>query len=202
MKEEEWRTTHDLYLFLRTRKERERTDRKTRLMAATCVLATLRDNERSSENENFIQRLMRLIENGPKTDWIAQRERLMGEWWQEFLLDPLSHRGLTNILRAILGTLPPFKTQPEESRAACMKIARDIYSNPFHVSELDPRWLTSSVLDLADGIYTDRAFERLPILADALMDAGCDHDEIIHHCRSPGPHVRGCWVVDLILGKK
>lgn len=77
----------------------------------------------------------------------------------------------------------------------------DIFGNPFRPVTLDPRWLTSSVLDLANGIYEERAFERMPILADALMDAGCASDDIIQHCRSDGPHVRGCWVVDLLLGK-
>jgi hypothetical protein len=66
---------------------------------------------------------------------------------------------------------------------------------------VDPRWLTATVIDLAGTIYAERAFDRLPILADALMDAGCDNDEIIAHCRAEAPHVRGCWVVDVLLGK-
>ncbi|MCE9530059.1 MAG: hypothetical protein K8T89_02810 [Planctomycetes bacterium] len=72
---------------------------------------------------------------------------------------------------------------------------------PFRLVTLDPHWITLTVTDIAQAIYNDRAFDRMPILADALMDAGCDNDEIIHHCRGPGPHVRGCWVVDLLLGK-
>src|SRR5262249_20874086 len=67
---------------------------------------------------------------------------------------------------------------------------------------LDPAWLTSTVAALARGIYEERAFDRLPILADALQDAGCDHPDILDHCRGPGPHVRGCWVVDLLLGRQ
>ena len=51
------------------------------------------------------------------------------------------------------------------------------------------------------SIYDDRAFDRLPILADALEDAGCADAAILSHCRGPGEHVRGCWVVDLLLGK-
>lgn len=78
---------------------------------------------------------------------------------------------------------------------------RCIVSNPFRPLTLDSSWLTSSVLDLATGIYEDRAFDRMPILADALMDAGCANDDILQHCRTGGPHVRGCWVVDLLLGK-
>jgi hypothetical protein len=80
-------------------------------------------------------------------------------------------------------------------------LARDIFGNPFRPVTLDPRWQSSTVLDLARTIYDERAFERMPILADALMDAGCDKEVIIKHCQGPGPHVRGCFLVDLILGK-
>ena len=79
-------------------------------------------------------------------------------------------------------------------------LVRDIFANPFRPVSADPAWLTSTVVQLAAGIYTDRAFDRLPILADALQDAGCDNADLLDHCRGPGPHARGCWVVDLILG--
>jgi hypothetical protein len=55
---------------------------------------------------------------------------------------------------------------------------------------------------IAQGIYAGRAFDRLPILHDALLDAGCDDEAILSHCRCEGPHVRGCWVIDLLLGKE
>jgi hypothetical protein len=63
-------------------------------------------------------------------------------------------------------------------------------------------WNGSALPRLAQAIYDERAFDRLPILADALEDAGCTDPAILDHCRGPGPHVRGCWVVDLILGKE
>ncbi len=66
---------------------------------------------------------------------------------------------------------------------------------------IDPTWLTSTVVSLATGIHAEEAFDRLPILADALQDAGCENDDILNHCRSEGPHVRGCWALDLVLGK-
>ena len=81
-------------------------------------------------------------------------------------------------------------------------ILRCIVGNPFRPVALDPAWRTANVLALARTIYEERAFERLPILADALMDAGCTDEDILKHCRSEVPHVRGCWVVDLILGKE
>jgi hypothetical protein len=74
--------------------------------------------------------------------------------------------------------------------------------NPFRPVAIDPSWLTSDVLALARSIYDERAFDGMPILADALQDAGCDNEHILNHCRSEGQHVRGCWVVDLLLGKK
>lgn len=88
--------------------------------------------------------------------------------------------------------------------AECRKqshLLRDIAGMPFRPVTLDPAWRASVVVNLAQAIYDDRAFERLPLLADALEDAGCHHEDILAHCRGPGPHVRGCWVVDLLLEK-
>ena len=78
----------------------------------------------------------------------------------------------------------------------------DIFGNPFRPTPFDATWLTPTVVQLAQGNYDDRAFDRLPVLADALEEAGCTDADILSHCRSEGPHVRGCWVVDLILGKQ
>jgi hypothetical protein len=80
------------------------------------------------------------------------------------------------------------------------RLARCVFGNPFRPGAFDPRWRTADVLGLALGIYEDRAFDRLPLLADALMDAGCTDAEVLGHCRSEG-HVRGCWLIDLVLGK-
>ena len=85
--------------------------------------------------------------------------------------------------------------------AAQADLLRDIFGNPFHSAELQPDWLTSDVLTLARGIYDARAFDRMPILADALQDAGCDDTSLLDHCREPGDHVRGCWVIDRLLGR-
>jgi hypothetical protein len=82
-----------------------------------------------------------------------------------------------------------------------VRLLHDITGNPFRPVAVDPAWLTSTVVSLAEGIYAERAFDRLPILADALQDAGCDSADILDHCRGPGPHARGCWVLDLLLGK-
>jgi hypothetical protein len=80
-------------------------------------------------------------------------------------------------------------------------LVRDVFGNPFRPAALDPEWLTSTVAALASRMYESRDFGAMPILADALQDAGCTNDDILDHCRGDGPHVRGCWVVDLVLGK-
>src|SRR5262249_28872382 len=100
----------------------------------------------------------------------------------------------------------------EEQRGAREKVEtelavvlREIVGNPFCIPTVDPDWPTWSggaVRKLAQAIYDGRSFEELPILADALEEAGCTDPDILSHLRGPGPHVRGCWVVDLVLGKE
>jgi hypothetical protein len=83
----------------------------------------------------------------------------------------------------------------------CHRLLRETIGNPFRLVRFQSSWCTTDTLGVGRGIYEDRAFDRMPLLADALMDAGCDDDQILAHCCSDGPHVRGCWVVDLVLGK-
>ena len=83
-------------------------------------------------------------------------------------------------------------------------LLRDLFGNPFSPVTLDIAWLAwknGTIQKLALTIYDERGFQNLPILADALEEAGCTNADILAHCRQPGEHVRGCWVVDLILGK-
>jgi hypothetical protein len=79
---------------------------------------------------------------------------------------------------------------------------REIFGDPFRPVVVAPDWLTADVVAHATGIYLDRAFDRLPILADASEEAGCADAGVLAHCRSSGLHVRGCWVVDLLLSKE
>ncbi len=95
----------------------------------------------------------------------------------------------------------PEPEQVTESRAQ-VELVRDIFGNPFRPVTPDPRWLSETVVNLACSIYSERAFDRMHILADALEEAGCDQADILTHCRGDGPHVRGCWAVDVILGKQ
>jgi hypothetical protein len=90
-------------------------------------------------------------------------------------------------------------------RKACYKLLRDLFCNPFRpLPPFDPNWLAwngGTIRKLAVSIYDNRRFEDMPVLADALEEAGCDNSEILSHCRGGGPHARGCWLLDLLLGK-
>ena len=86
-------------------------------------------------------------------------------------------------------------------KALIIDLLREIFGNPFRPVAREPSWLTTDVLAIARGIYDERAFDRMPILADALQDAGCDNEDVLNHCRDAKQlHVRGCWVLDLVLG--
>jgi hypothetical protein len=102
----------------------------------------------------------------------------------------------------VIGSLET-AAQAAEGAAHCA-LLRDIYGNPFHPAVVEGSWLAwgeGTVVKLAQAVYQDRAFDRLPVLADALEEAGCTDQNILEHCRAPGPHVLGCWVVDSLLGR-
>ncbi len=133
-----------------------------------------------------------------------------GEWWEDEFDrgDPFAPALLasTHAARAAAheqdgspATERPARFAEYRTQAA---LVRCIFGNPFRPVTRVSSWLTSSVCALARGIYDDRAFDDLPILADALEDAGCAATELLAHCRSAGPHARGCWVMDLLLGKE
>ncbi len=124
----------------------------------------------------------------------AARTRCVDPGWPEQAFEAAS--GASN---QVAHTTPLAARQQQFMQQA--NLLRDIFGNPFHPVALDPAWRTEAVVALARAVYDDRAFDRLPVLADALEDAGCADADVLAHCRGDGPHVRGCWVVDLILGK-
>ena len=91
------------------------------------------------------------------------------------------------------------------AHAAQASLLRDIFGSPFRAPpRLNPAWLAwegGTVRNLAAAVYAGPDFDRLPIVADALEEAGCDAAEFLAHLRGPGPHARGCWALDLLLGK-
>jgi hypothetical protein len=137
--------------------------------------------------------------------------------------DPFGIRQAT--LQVLRYDRSPGENLAEEEReefAYQASLLRELFGPfPFRTLSVNPAWRTHSVVALARGIYEKRAFDRLSILADALEEAGCANADILSHCRNvrqrelgrlfrgrrlahrdqPGEHVRGCWVVDLLLGK-
>jgi hypothetical protein len=92
---------------------------------------------------------------------------------------------------------------PSQIAPVLAGLVRDVLGNPFRPpAPVAPAWVTAAVADLAGTIYTAGALDRLPILADALEEAGCTDADLLAHCRGPGPHARGCWAVDLLVGKR
>jgi hypothetical protein len=99
-------------------------------------------------------------------------------------------------------------TQATEGREQA-RLLREVIGNPFRPVSLDPAWSTPAVVQLAQAAYDNRLLPSglldhtgLAVLADALEEAGCDNADLLSHLRGPGPHVRGCWALDLVLGKE
>ena len=103
--------------------------------------------------------------------------------------------------RAVLAARGSLKGR-YENETMTTTLLRDIFDNPLRPVAFDRVWRTSTAMALAKGMYDSRNFGAMPILADALQDAGCEQEDVLNHCRDEKQtHVRGCWVVDLVLGK-
>jgi hypothetical protein len=105
------------------------------------------------------------------------------------------------------GFRSPSKEDHDREQLAQCQLLRDLFGNPFRpLPSLAPSllgWNDGTIIKLAMAIYEDRRFEDMGILADALEDAGCQNQDILEHCRQAGlVHVKGCWVLDLLLGKE
>jgi hypothetical protein len=125
------------------------------------------------------------------------------------------HDKTAEVIRSCQYTASDYRLSPEQYRAAEEAVnvvqrglIRDIFGNPFRPVAIDPTWRTPSALALATAAYEERLMpsghlepDRLAILADALEDAGCDNPVVLAHFHSPGPHCRGCWPLDAILGR-
>ncbi|MBX9583197.1 MAG: hypothetical protein K2X87_23065 [Gemmataceae bacterium] len=96
----------------------------------------------------------------------------------------------------------------QAARRLLARVLREVVGNPFRPPRFDPAWRTGTAVALAAGIYADRAWDRLPVLADALLDADCDEEQLLRHLRGTEKgvpeqpqHARGCWAVELVLGR-
>jgi hypothetical protein len=211
MTESEWLSCQDpqpMLEFLRGKAS----DRKLRLFAVACCrrVQHLMTNEYSRTAVEVSERyadgqagyirldLARLAAqyamkgSADRAAWLAAHSFGFGSWVF----------GYTRERIAVETAVHAAASTPWQLRSQC-GILRD-FVGPllFRSVSLNPSWFTSTVTSLAQSIYTDRSFDQLPILADALEEQGCTDAELLRHLRSAGPHVRGCWALDAVLGKE
>ena len=218
MTEEEWLECSDAQQLLSGVPQSQKTDRRIRLFRVACcnqfrrylTIKEARDAVKIAEG--FVEGLVTIeqlrgayyggagrfityIQN--KKNWKSRRDNQLGERieWAGYAIDTCSPDAMD--------LYPNPDAEPRLFlKEVSPSVAREIFGNPFRPITPDTSWLTPTVLALAQGIYNEKAFDRMPILADALQDASCNNEDILNHCRLPGHHVRGCWVVDLLLNKK
>ncbi|MDB5312188.1 MAG: hypothetical protein JWO38_6390 [Gemmataceae bacterium] len=135
------------------------------------------------------------IEQGLRT---ARLVRPVGDDSPPADADPRVWTGLAYLVYAPFAkTAPHYRWVPAEIHSAAL--VRDVFGNPFRRCGIDPDWRTRTALGMARGMYADQDFSPMPVLADALEDAGCTDPVVLAHCRGEQVHVRGCWVLEGIL---
>ncbi|MDY3559510.1 hypothetical protein R5W23_000503 [Gemmata sp. JC673] len=205
MSEDVWLSVTRAITLLKLTKGRT-TDRKLRLFACGRLYTmrhlivgdatTLLDAVEAAATADELRRIRR---NCPEMYWIASDRRLRGrlhhvDSYPCGLAATVTDANARNAARRSLGYGYEWAHQQEAM------LAREVFGNPFRPIDFAP-WHTDTTVALAKGMYESRDFSAMPILADALQDAGCDNADVLIHCRdASAEHVRGCWVVDGVLG--
>ena len=207
--------------------QKRESDRKYRLFAAACgrrvwdKLTDPRSRAAIEAAEQFADRQIKATKLGLALEaaWIAARE-ICEEKGYDFDTEtrrvptvfdrskPAAFRHAVGAAGSVFEYAPGCAWTAEcvcnvKELATNCELFRDVFGNPFRPAPFAKAWRTDTAVALARQMYASRDFSGMPILADALQDAGCDSDDILDHCRDTNqPHVRGCWVVDLVLGRK
>jgi hypothetical protein len=204
----EWLSCRDPYAMLNCVEDKF-SDRKYRLFACGCL--RLVEGE-GTTGEPFLGLAERVADGKVTAEESEQARELGTHFWHQnyaaWALVPTAWQGVVQIrsvtadnLRRRLSKTERRKHRAHESPEQVL-LFRCVFGNPFRPVTFAPTWLTSTVVTLASQMYESREFGPMPILADALQDAGCDDEDVLGHCRETKTrHVRGCWVVDSILGK-
>jgi hypothetical protein len=221
MTEEEWLAGTDLGALLRWDRVR-RSRRKLRLFSCACA----RQLEPWFQNPRLLKALDAseryadgLIKDAGIGKWNAETNRLRqaadlsdrpdkrafvtAHWAVAYSCMAEKYGGYQDIAARVLRPEAGFGAEDRaELEGRFLVLLRDIFGNPFRRARFNKHWRTDPVVSLARTMYEAREFSAMPILADALQDAGCDSADTLDHCRDPNQvHVRGCWVVDCVLGK-
>jgi hypothetical protein len=114
-------------------------------------------------------------------------------------LDPRQWTGIAHLVfYPFSRSTPTYRRIPDEYHSA--DLVREVFANPFaRAPDFPSAWRSETVVQLARHARATGEFSTLPILADALEEAGCDAEGVLDHLRGAGPHARGCWALDLIL---
>jgi hypothetical protein len=221
MTEEEWLATPHFYEL--THHKSSRNERKRRLLLCACARRTLHflSDQRFADVlagcEGFadskidwkgmlalrktVRNARRNLENTGGSEAQIKAAAAVGMLTEK---EFMSYKMACESARWAVGSdaRPAYSEGCDREQAEQIRLARDIFGNPFRSVAFDPAWRSDTAVAIARGMYESREFSAMPILADALQDAGCDNDDILNHCRDAKQvHVRGCWVVDLVLGK-
>ena len=223
MTEEEWETNNSFLMGI-SAANAVITDRKIRLFVVEC-LRMYRSLVPDAATRTVIDSLERFADDPLKLPEVEAAIRSLEMWNQGSSPHEPVMRAATACcgnwsdsageyrvaIESLIAALPRFdaysswaswrSSTPQAVQLKFLKQLRCIMGNPFRPIAFVPSWRTETAVALATGIYAERAFDRMPILADALEEAGCDSADVLSHCRGPGPHARGCWVVDSVLGK-
>ncbi len=208
--EAEWRSCRDPLAMWKCVEDRS-SDRKIRLLACGCL--RLVNNERSG-NEPFLSLAEHLADGTVTADEAEQahelnERHLWGENIAAWTIFPIVRTAAFQLqgstsdrLRERLSKTERGKIRANECPEQVL-LFRCVFGNPLRPVAFAPAWLTSTVVTLARQMYESHDFGAMPILADALQDAGCDNEDVRCHCQdTETKHVRGCWVVDSILDKQ
>lgn len=213
MTAQEWDDSGHLWLMLHNANEQTGDQRKMSLFAAECCRhhwAYLLPESRTllDEFEELIDRLSRPSEEevwkagktlcGRANEAVGLVRPLDPETY------PLRLAAAKAVCYAVIGCAWAYGYFTELDpgvEARFVEVLRDLFGNPFRPVAIDAAWRTDAVRALAKEAYERRDYSTLPILGDAMEDAGCEVSEILDHCRGPSPHYRGCWVLDQVLGR-
>lgn len=226
--EAEWLQCTDPTLMLKFH-QGNASDRKLRLFAVACCrrIWDLLDDERSRlAVETSAKYVEGLVGPGELYRSHLRAQQVEEEFWPRIqegtdnipnspaqeaaastAADPLQAfrvASLTSTARVWAGrmVLEEMQAAKERENGSLCHLLRDLFGNPLRPAALNHKEWAAEAVALAETIYDHCSFERLLELAQVLQATGCTNSDILSHCRSSGEHVRGCWVIDLLLGKE
>lgn len=222
MNEQRWRDGAELSAMLQFLANVVR-PRKFRLFACAC-LRQLRERTSDAHFRRTVELAERYVEGDCKREsFRAAFRRAWPDGWERarvaalVAIDPMERDNyswrcleLANEVVDLLGSpprysphhSPPRNREATPSRKEQIALLCEIVGDPFSEPRFVPQWRTGDVAPLAESLAVDGTFGELPVLADALEDAGCTDAEVLMHLRTPGRHALGCWALDLVRGRR